>query len=76
MQLQETESHSADLPEPASPQPRTRSIPSPTRSPPPTQPAGRTVHTAEPPAGGARGLAAAGCCGEERRSAYIPGNVP
>lgn len=68
------------------PRPRTPSSPGPSPGPraahhpptqhPPTQPAGGTVHAAEPPAGGARGLAAAGCCRVERGSAHIPGSVP
>lgn len=76
VQSQGVESYWPDLPEPSSRQPGTRSMPSPARRPPPTQPAGRTVHAAEQPAGGATGSAAAGCCPVERGSAAIPGSFP
>lgn len=70
------ESHSPKPPEPSSGQPGTRCILSPTRSPLPTQPARRTLHPTEPPAGGAKGPAAAGCGPMERWSANIPGSFP
>lgn len=69
------ESYSPNLPEPPSGQRGTQSVPSLTHSPLPTQPGGRIVHAAEPPAGGATGPAAAGCCLMERGSVDISGNL-
>lgn len=61
-------------------QPGTRPFPSPTYSPPPThppsRPVGQPVSAAEPPPGGATGLAAAGCNPMERRSTDLPGSFP
>ena len=51
-------------------------LPQPTAHHPPSQPARRTVHAAESPAGGAKGPQAAGCGPMERRSQNIPGSFP
>lgn len=70
-------SYSPHLAEPSSAQPEGRSIPVPSRCPPPTQSVGRQpLRAAELPAGGAPGPAAAGCSSLERGSADIPGSFP
>lgn len=76
VQSQGMESYSPDLPEPSSERPEACSISTPTHRPPPTQLAGRTVHAAEPPAGGATGPAATGCCRVEPQCAHVRRKFP